>query len=528
MKVQISNITVPFDCPDIDGAIDTALKKQGIKGPFSIYRKSLDARKAPRINFVYSVLAECDSIPRGASVFEEESGLEALPVPDAPHLRPVVVGFGPAGMFSALILAEKGLCPIVLEQGDDIDIRTKKVERYFAGEALDPRSNVQFGEGGAGSFSDGKLMTRIKDRRSTYVMKRFAECGADEEIMYLAHPHIGTDRLKTVVKNIREKIISLGGEVRFSSKVTDIKKSGDRFEIEINDRDRISSGAVFLAIGHSARDSYMMLMKRGLKLTAKDFSVGLRIEHKRAAVERSLYGSALDSEYADRLPSAEYQVSVRRGNIGVYSFCMCPGGFVIASESEENTIVTNGMSCQARDGENSNSAIAFSVTGKLHGNDPLKCIDFQRELERRAFDLGGKTGRAPYQTVEDFVEGRVTGRLGDITPTYPRGVEYADLGLLFDRDSASLMRDAFGTFERRYSFFSEKKALLTGVESRTSSPVRIGRDADTLEADGCPGIYPIGEGAGYAGGITSAAVDGLRAAEKYILKLASYKANKSL
>lgn len=519
MKIIVNNIKIPFDCDDPRDQIESYLKKRRLGRDFTVYKESLDARRAPDISFVYSVVTECDGeLPPDCRAFpEKEDYIASLPVSDGTGSRPVVVGFGPGGMFCALLLAERGFRPIVLEQGDDIDTRARKVEEYFSGGSLDAYSNVQFGEGGAGSFSDGKLITRIKDSRCAFVLSELVRFGADREILTLARPHIGTDRLRGIVKGVRNRIIELGGEVRFNTRVTDILPSGNGAQVCCQGSASLCSDGVFLALGHSARKSFAMLRDRGFRLEAKDFSVGMRIEHLRRDVEQSLYGAALDSKYAYRLPSAEYNVSARWGNDGVYSFCMCPGGVVVPSADESDGFVTNGMSYYARDGVNSNSAIAFSVTKEVHGGDPFKGMEFQRSLEKKAFLLGGGKGKAPCQTLGDFADNVRNTAFSDIRPSVPVGCEYANLNELFDGRQRSLLMRGISHFAGVHSFFADKRAVLTAVESRTSSPVRITR-GDTLEAVGFPGIYPVGEGAGYAGGITSAATDGLRAAESYILK----------
>ncbi len=427
-------------------------------------------------------------------------------------MHPVIIGFGPAGMFSALMLARMGYEPIVFEQGEMIEERAKTVDTYLKTGKLNTLSNIQFGEGGAGAFSDGKLITRVNDKRTSFILKTLREHGAPNSILTQAKPHVGTDLLRNVVKSIREEIISLGGEVRFSSKLTDIAPKNGSVEYEINGCERASAPAVILATGHSSHDTYRMLLAKGFDIKGKDFSVGVRIEHKRRDVEHSLYGNAA---LEGRLPSAEYSVSWREGDYGAYSFCMCPGGLVMASSSDERSIVTNGMSYHSRSEENSNSALAVSVLASDYGGDALRAIAYQRELESRAW-LAAGDNRAPAQTVGDFLDGRATRTFGKVAPSYPHGVSGCDLSDILPNKVSAMLKTGIRRFASKHSFFADRSAVLTGVETRTSSPVRIERN-DRLEAKGFPRIYPCGEGAGWAGGITSAALDGLRAAESYIL-----------
>ncbi|MBQ5746767.1 MAG: hypothetical protein IIV81_02395, partial [Clostridia bacterium] len=441
---------------------------------------------------------------------------EALPypptsldrAPSSDKLRPVICGFGPSGMFLALILARKGYRPIVFERGEAIEERNKTVSRYLETGILLESSNIQFGEGGAGAFSDGKLITRVNDKRTSFILKTLVEHGAPEEILIEAKPHVGTDKLKSVVKNIRCEIIRLGGEVHFNSTVTDIIEESDFCTVEINGKDTLSAPAVFIATGHSSHDTYKMLIKRGFDVKGKDFSVGVRIEHLREAVEYSMYGK---SALSGLLPHAEYSVSYREGDRGVYSFCMCPGGLVMASASENESIVTNGMSYHARNEINSNSALAVSVLSSDYGGTALGAMEYQRRLERSAWQIA-KNNMAPCQKVDDFLEGKSSLKFDKIVPTYPHGVAGTNLDMILPSPVSALLKTGLRKFARSHSFFGEGDAPLTGVETRTSSPVRISRDSG-LRATGFKRVYPIGEGAGWAGGITSAALDGLRAAE---------------
>lgn len=522
MQLLVKNIKLPFDA-EFEEASDVVLRKKGVKGVkwCKIFKKSVDARKKPQIFFVYTLLCEAEQYP------QNDSDIEVYEIPSFPQdIRPVkkfagspvVVGFGPCGMFCALILARFGYKPLVIERGSDIDTRRDKVEKFFSGGGLDTQSNVQFGEGGAGTFSDGKLITRVKDSRCSFVLNELVKHGAPQEILYSAKPHVGTDRLRNVVKNIRNDIIELGGKVMFDTKVTNIKKRGGGYEITLEKGENFHAPAVFLAAGHSAHDVYRMLMKNGVSVVAKDYSVGFRAEHFQTDVERSLYGKATEHKNAHLLPKGEYSLSYRKGERGIYSFCMCPGGQVVASASEENTIVTNGMSHYARDGINANSAICVSVLKKDYGGTPEEAMEYRVRLEKAAFMLGGGDYRAPFQTVGDFLEGRATKNVGKIVPTYSMGVAGADISGLFTSEQTALFREAIGKFAGQYSFFGDKQAPLTGVETRTSSPCRVERGED-LCVNGCPDFYPCGEGAGYAGGITSAALDGIRCAIKYITEI---------
>ncbi|HHV29468.1 MAG TPA: hypothetical protein GXX73_07730 [Clostridium sp.] len=522
MKLIVRNLKLSLD-DDIDALRRLVSKRIKVNEKdfrdFRIVKESIDARKRPHINLVYSVMLEIEGkikVRESADIQILKQEPEDVLVPGNAKLqnRPVVIGTGPAGLFAGLILAQNGYKPLVLERGECVEKRTQIVNRYWTTGELDPETNVQFGEGGAGTFSDGKLTTRINDRRCSIVLEEFYKSGAHEEILFKAKPHIGSDVLKRVVANIRNRIIEYGGEVRFNSKVTSITvKNGSIVGIVVNDRDEIPCEAAVLAIGHSARDTFKMLLDKGVEFVQKPFSIGVRIEHPQEVINRAQYGEAAGHP---RLGAADYQLFQKLGRRTVYSFCMCPGGIVVASASEPGMIVTNGMSEFARDRENANSALVVSVEpGDFGSHHPLAGIDFQRKWERLAFVAGGSDNRAPVQRLEDFIEGRKSTFLGAVRPSYTGRTNLADIHSCLPVFVTDSMKEALPYFDSRIKDFGMKDAVITGVETRTSSPVRIPRD-DTLEAIGIKGLYPAGEGAGYAGGIVSAAVDGIRIAEKII------------
>lgn len=521
MKLLLHNIKADLKDPEAGAlaAAEEKLRAVGLRSSaLHLTKRSVDARKREEICYVCSVMAEISGKPTekqlqklGAVILREEElipvGAKRKRAADAP--RPVIVGFGPAGMFAALLLAEEGYAPIVLERGSDVVTRAADVERFLQSGVLDTDSNVQFGAGGAGTFSDGKLITRINDSRCSYVLRRLVEFGADPDILVNARPHIGSDRLPLVVEGIAQRICSLGGEIRYRTKLVGIRTGAvGQVTAAVTDSGEIATDAILLAIGHSARDTYRYLIDGGYTVEAKPFSVGVRIEHLQTDINEAMYGSA-----AEILPPAEYNLSYRQGERGVYSFCMCPGGTVMAAASEEGGVVTNGMSNAARDGRNSNSAIAVSVLPADFGGTPDGAIAFQRQLEQRAFAMGGSNYFAPMQTVGDFLGGRQGSEPSRILPTYRNGegCTLCDLHGLFPDFVSDLLATGIRRFARQIEGFDAADALLTGPETRTSAPVRILRGADR-QAIGHPGLYPSGEGAGYAGGITSAAIDGLASA----------------
>lgn len=483
----------------------------------AIHKKSLDARRRDKLRFVVSVAIE----------LKDPQAEQALASPQAvwkprPELRltpgsrklegPIVIaGFGPAGIFAAHTLALQGYRPLVLERGAEADQRAAAVERFWKEGVLDPRTNVQFGEGGAGAFSDGKLTTRISDSRCGYVLEQLVRHGAPPEIRTAAKPHIGTDLLRNVIVSLRKEIVAHGGEVRFNAPVEDVVLENGRVTgVRVNGME-LPAAHLILAVGHSARDTFRLLADRGLRMEGKDFSVGVRIEQLQAVIDRGLYG-----QWAGHpsLPKGEYQLSHRSGGRCVYTFCMCPGGYVVPSSSEPGMVVTNGMSRHLRDGVNANAALVVSVGAKDFGTNPLDGIRFQEQLERRAFELGGSDYRAPAMTVGGFLNGGPM-KLGKVEPTYALGVTEADFSRLFPEELLGQLRLGIEQFQRKLPGFGTPDGILTGVESRTSSPVRLMRGEDCA-ALGIGGLYPCGEGAGYAGGIMSAAVDGIRVAEQLI------------
>ena len=491
-----------------------------------VVRQSIDARKKPEIRLIYTVDVKLVGAREEKVLLSCRKNPDVGPAPEVRYRfpepgkeilaeRPLIIGTGPAGLFCGYLLAKAGYRPLLLERGEDVESRTRRVEEFWKTGVLSADSNVQFGEGGAGTFSDGKLNTLVKDKdgRNTEVLKIFVENGAPEEIRYRQKPHVGTDLLRGIVKSIREEIIRLGGQVRFGVKMERLLLENGRLYGVKTSEGELPAEALVLAIGHSARDTFEALEAQQVFLEPKPFSVGVRIEQRQQVIDYGLYGAQAGHPL---LPKGEYQLSWRdREGRGVYTFCMCPGGFVVASSSEENTVVTNGMSEYARDGENANSALVVSVDAADYGAGPLAGMAFQRKLERGAFLLGGSDYRAPAQSVKSFLEGSAPDlSKASVTPTYSCGVKEAALRELFPQQVNRMLEEGLRRFNHKLPGFADADAVMTGAETRTSSPVRITRSPESLQALGIEGLYPCGEGAGYAGGIMSAAVDGVRVAEK--------------
>ena len=491
-----------------------------------VYRRAIDARKRSAIQLTYTLDVEVKDEPAVLNGNEKlrESGRMAVTPDTAYHFvtkapqeikrRPVVIGTGPCGLFAGLLLSQMGFKPIILERGKIVRERTKDTWGFWRKSHFKPESNVQFGEGGAGTFSDGKLYSQIKDKRylARKVLTEFVKAGAPEEILYVAKPHIGTFRLVSIVEKMRNTIESLGGEFRFQNKVTDLLIENEQARgITLANGESMASDHVVLAVGHSARDTFQMLYDRGVYVEAKPFSIGFRIEHPQSLIDVARWGGAAGHKI---LGAADYKlVHHCKNGRSVYSFCMCPGGTVVAATSEEGHVVTNGMSQYSRKERNANAGIVVGITPQEdYPGDALAGIDFQRHWEVAAFKAGGENYNAPAQKVGDFLAGRPSTGLGSVIPSYTPGVTMTDLSACIPDYAADAIREAIPAFDRKIKGYAMKDALLTGVETRTSSPIRIKRNAE-YESINTGGLYPAGEGAGYAGGILSAAVDGIEVAE---------------
>ena len=530
--IRIRDLSLPPD-GDMARLVQAAARQLRIAPneikQLDLKKRSVDARRKNDVRVIYTVdvavkgredkilkMAHCPK----ASIAQD--ALYHVPQPQAlPDSRPVIVGFGPAGMFAALVLSMAGLRPLVLERGQDANTRREAVSRFWQTGELDPDCNVQFGEGGAGTFSDGKLNTGVKNERIGWILEQFAEAGASADILYDAKPHIGTDELVTVVQNLREKILHYGGEIRFGTRLTGIDTENGRITAvraaHAGEEIMIPASRVLLAIGHSARDTFEALHSAGIPMEPKPFSMGVRIEHPQRQINESQYGPFAD---APGLGAADYKLNVQLpGGGSAYTFCMCPGGYVVAAASEPGGVVTNGMSDHARDGENANAALLVTLNpADFPDRSPLGGMYWQRQIEQAAFRAGGSNYRAPAQLVGDFLKKQPSQTLGSVRPTYRPGVTLCELHEVLPARITAVLEQALPELDKRLRGFARPDALLTAPETRSSSPVRMLRD-ETRQSAGLRGLYPCGEGAGYAGGITSAALDGMLTAEAIISEL---------
>ena len=513
--IRLENIKIREDL-ELNDVVNFACKKNHIDFKdvldYRIVKKSIDARNKDDIFYNYSLDIKIDNEKKyekfkKVEIENDEINVKVL---RKSNYRPVIVGAGPAGLFAGLVLVNNGVKPIIIEQGKRVEDRQKDVNVFLKTGKLNTSSNVQFGEGGAGTFSDGKLNSGIHNPYCRNVLNEFVKFGAPEQIRYINKPHIGTDNLIKIVSNIRNYIIESGGDFLFEEKVVDFNFENGIVKAVITDKQKIDTDTVILAIGHSARDTFEVLYSKGIKMERKNFSVGVRIEHKQEMINKSQYGCKTTL----KLPAAEYKLAYHNEKTerSCYTFCMCPGGVVVASSSEDGTIVTNGMSRFARDGENANSAVLVNVVpDDFDGDSPLAGIYFQKELEEAAFKLGGGNYFAPVQRVADFLKNRRTEKLGSIIPTYMPGVSFANLNEILPDFVSETLKEGIRYFDKKIIGFANDDAIMTGVETRSSSPIRILRD-ESLMSCSVKGLYPCGEGPGYAGGIMSAAVDGIKCA----------------
>ncbi|PRY98536.1 hypothetical protein BCM14_1369 [Jezberella montanilacus] len=536
--IRITELRLPIDHPPeaLEAALLARLKitKTQLLG-FDIFKRSYDARKNTKLTLIYTLDVSLDPALQEKTLDQFAGDIHVKPSPDTSYhyvaqaptipvghrgtLRPVIVGFGPCGIFAALLLAQMGFRPIVLERGKPVRERTLDTWGLWRKKILNPESNVQFGEGGAGTFSDGKLYSQIKDPKfyGRKVIQEFIKAGAPEEILYVAKPHIGTFRLVGIVEKMREEIIALGGEIRFSQKVVNVTLHDQAIQaIHLENGDTIEASHVIMALGHSARDTFEVLYEAGVFMEAKPFSIGFRIEHPQSLIDRARLGPHAGNKIVG---AADYKLVHHASNgRAVYSFCMCPGGTVVAATSELNRVVTNGMSQYSRNERNANAGIVVSVSPEDYPGGPLAGLAFQRQIESKAFELGGSNYEAPGQLVGDFLKGKPSTQLGSVIPSYKPGVHLTDLAESLPNYAIDAIREAIPAFEKQIAGFSMHDAILTGVETRTSAPVRMTR-GNNYQSVNTKGLYPAGEGAGYAGGILSAGVDGIKVAEAVALDI---------
>ena len=537
--LRITEIKLPLDHPQAD-LLAAICQRLHITPEallrYSVFRRGQDARKRPHILFVYTVDVEVENEQAVLAKLKHDKHISIAPdtgyhfVTTAPanlRKRPVVIGLGPAGIFAGLVLAQMGFRPIILERGKAVRERTQDTWGLWRKRKLDAESNVQFGEGGAGTFSDGKLYSQIKDPKhyGRKVIAEFITAGAPPEIAYVSKPHIGTFRLVGMVEKMRATIESLGGEIRFQSRVVDVSREQDAITgVTLANGEHLDCDHVVLAVGHSARDTFEMLYERGVYIEAKPFSIGFRIEHPQHLIDECRFGAAAGNP---ELGAADYKLVHHASNgRAVYSFCMCPGGTVVAAASEEGRVVTNGMSQYSRNERNANSGMVVNVTPEdFPSTHPLAGIGFQRQWESRAFELGGGNYNAPGQLVGDFLAQQPSTQLGSVQPSYTPGVTLGDLSTALPEYVITAMREALPEFDKQIRGFAMHDAVLTGVETRTSSPIRIKRDDVSYQSLNTRGLYPTGEGAGYAGGILSAAIDGIKVAEALALDVVKQSAD---
>jgi uncharacterized FAD-dependent dehydrogenase len=529
--IRLSNIKLPLDHSE-DDLKQAVLAMLSIKPEqlvdIHVHRRGYDARKKTNIFLIYTLDVETTNNEALLDQFADSQLIKATPdmaykfvaqAPEGLTERPIVIGFGPCGLLMGLVLAQMGYKPIILERGKEVRQRTKDTFGFWRQKVLNTESNVQFGEGGAGTFSDGKLYTQVKDPNhySRKVLEEFVAAGAPEEIMFVSKPHIGTFRLVSMVEKMRAKIIEMGGEIRFESRVDDLHiEDGQITGLTLSNGEQLHSRHIALAVGHSARDTFQMLFEKQVYMEAKPFSIGFRIEHQQSAIDEARFGPNAGHPI---LGAADYKlVHHCKNGRSVYSFCMCPGGTVVAATSEEKRVVTNGMSQYSRSERNANSAIVVGIDPNDYPGGPLAGIDFQRELESNAYQLGGENYDAPAQRVGDFLKGQPSDALGVVEPSFKPGIKLTDLSKALPDFCIEAIREAIPAFNRKIKGFALEDALLTGVETRTSSPLNIKR-GDDYQSINVRGLYPAGEGAGYAGGIMSAAIDGIRVAEAIALDM---------